>query len=374
MVLEPGADDLPLVVEVLRPDEADDAVDQEWVERPRHAVGPGLERELVDAMVGAGRQGTPLPRLEVHRLLADPGDIPASVMLAHAMMTLAEERQVDPEGRVGRLGTGDRLEQQVDRRAAVEAAELGRDVGQAAGLRGDLQRIDEAVERAEDGLGDVDRLGGRIDADHRIAAAVEQAVGGRQEDAAQVVAGVIRLDADAQDAAPAHRVAATGYYPDLARGQDQVLVAHQLGRRRYHFRSQSGLDRGQRLAGRGVVENPVAERADGQAAEGLEGVGVERFADQPANLVGVRIDQRMVDDLAERQFSQDELGRHALALAPRGDPGELVARLLLIGRGEDRAQVGEGKPLASNDGRQVHGSVPCSSAPWRQQSHIMRRS
>ena len=209
-------------------------------------------------------------------------------------------------------------------------------MGQAAGLRGDLQCLDQAVERTEDGLGDIDRLGGRIDADHRIAAAEEQAVGGRQEDAAQVVAGMIRLDADAHDAALAHRVATTGHHPDLARGQDQVLVAHQLGRRRGHLRSQPGPDRGQRLAGRRVVEDPFAELADGQTAEGLEGVAVERLADQPADLVGVGIDQRVVDDLAERQLGQDELGRHALALGPRGDPGELVARLLLIGRGEDR--------------------------------------
>ena len=85
VVLQPGADDLPLVVQVLRPDEADDAVDQERVERPGHAVGPGLERELVDALMGAGRQGTPLPRLEVHRLLAGPGDVAAPMVLEHAI-------------------------------------------------------------------------------------------------------------------------------------------------------------------------------------------------------------------------------------------------------------------------------------------------
>ncbi len=35
---------------------------------------------------------------------------------------------------------------------------------------------------------DLDRLGGRIDADHRVAAAEEQAVDGREQDAAEVVA------------------------------------------------------------------------------------------------------------------------------------------------------------------------------------------
>ena len=224
---------------------------------------------------------------------------------------------------------------------------------------GIVERLDQAVERAEDRRGDLDRLGGRVDADHRVAAAVEQAVGGREQDAAEVVAGMVRLDADAQHPALAHRVAAAGHDPDLARGQHQVLVAHQLGRRRRDLRRRCpGGPRPASLAGRGVVEDPLAELADGQAAERCEGVAVERVEDQPADLVDVGIDQRVVDDLAERQVGQDELGGDALALGPRGQPGELVARLLLVGLGEDLAQVGEVKPLASDDGRQVHGGAP----------------
>ena len=150
VVLQPGADDLPLVVQVLRPDEADHAVDQERVERPGHAVGPGLERELVDAVMRAGRKGTALPRLEVHRLVADPGHVAAAVVLEHALAPLAQERQVDAEAGVGGLGAGDRLEQQVDRRAAFEAGELRRDVRQAARLGRDRERLDQPVEGAED--------------------------------------------------------------------------------------------------------------------------------------------------------------------------------------------------------------------------------
>lgn len=62
--------------------------------------------------------------------------------------------------------------------ATVEAAELGGDVGQAAGLGRDLECVDELVECAEDRLGDIDRLCRRVDADHGVTAAVEQAVGG----------------------------------------------------------------------------------------------------------------------------------------------------------------------------------------------------
>ena len=264
MIFQPGTDDLALVEEVLRPDEADHAVDQERVERPGHAVGSGLERELVDAVVSAGREGTPLPCLEVHRLVADPGDVAVAVVLEHALLSLAQQRQVDPEARVGRLGAGDRLKQQVDRCAAFEASELGRDVRQAAGLRGDRQCFDQAVEGAEDGRGDLDRLGGRVDADHRVAAAVEQSVGRREQDAPDVVAGMVGLDANAEHPALAHRVAATGHDPHLARGQHQVFVAHQLGDRRRQLRDQARADRRQHALGRGVVEDPFAKLADRQ--------------------------------------------------------------------------------------------------------------
>ncbi len=287
------------------------------------------------------------------------------MVLDHATMSLAEQLQVDPEAGIGRLGAGHRLEQQVDRRAAVEAVELGRDMSQATRLCGELERSDEAVECAEDRLGDVDRLRGRVDADHRVAAAEEQAVGGGQQDAAQVVAGVVRLDPDAQHPALAHRVAAAGDDPHLARGQDEVLVAHQLGRRRHDLRSQARPDRGQGFARRGVVEDPIAKRAHGPAAEGPEDARIERFEDQPADLIGVGIDQRMVDDLAERQLGQHQLGGDAPAFGRRGDPGELVARLLLVGRSEDRAQVGEGKPLTSDHGGQVHGSAPSAAKDVR---------
>ena len=84
---------------------------------------------------------------------------------------------------------------------------------------------------AEDRGDDLDRFRRRVHADHGVAAAEEQAVDGRQQDAAEVVARVVRLHADAEHAALAQRVAAACHDADLARGQHQILVAHQLRRR-----------------------------------------------------------------------------------------------------------------------------------------------
>ena len=71
VVLEAGADDLLAVVEVLRPDEADDGVGQQRLERPRHAVGARLAGLLVDAVVGVGGQRAALAGLEVHDVVAE---------------------------------------------------------------------------------------------------------------------------------------------------------------------------------------------------------------------------------------------------------------------------------------------------------------
>ena len=93
MILQPGPDDLPLVEEVLRADEADDAVDQERVERAGHAVGPRLERQLIDAVMRLRRQGAALARLEVHHVVADPGHVAPAVVFQHALAALAQQRQ-----------------------------------------------------------------------------------------------------------------------------------------------------------------------------------------------------------------------------------------------------------------------------------------
>jgi len=58
--LHTGSDDLPLVRQVFRADEADDAVDQKRLEfgGPRRKAR-AFERELVDAVMSIGGEGAP---------------------------------------------------------------------------------------------------------------------------------------------------------------------------------------------------------------------------------------------------------------------------------------------------------------------------
>ncbi len=96
VVLQPGADDLLAVVEVLRADEADHGVDQKRLEAPGDAVGARLAGLLVDAVVGVGRQGAPLAGLEVHDVVADA----AALERQRRLPRLLEQRRVMPKLRL----------------------------------------------------------------------------------------------------------------------------------------------------------------------------------------------------------------------------------------------------------------------------------
>ena len=61
MVLEPRADDLLAIEQILRPDEADHRVDEQRIKSARDAVGARFQRLLVAAVVRLRRQAAALP-------------------------------------------------------------------------------------------------------------------------------------------------------------------------------------------------------------------------------------------------------------------------------------------------------------------------
>ena len=71
MVFESGAENLFAIEEILGADEADDGVNQHWVEVAGYGVGAGLEGLLVYALsigsaVGVGAEAAALAGFEVH--------------------------------------------------------------------------------------------------------------------------------------------------------------------------------------------------------------------------------------------------------------------------------------------------------------------
>jgi len=86
-----------------------------------------------------------LAGLEIHDVVASPGDIARAVMFEDALAAFFEHGEIDAEARVGGLRAGYGLKEQVDGCALFEAGELCGDVREAASLRGNGELRDEAV-------------------------------------------------------------------------------------------------------------------------------------------------------------------------------------------------------------------------------------
>src|SRR6266436_4231422 len=121
MVFEASADDLPLVVQILRPDETNDAVDEKRLEGARDSVSSRFKRQLIDSVMRLGRERAALARLEVHRVVPDPADIgiALTMMIQNLFAPLAQHTQSDSETAIGRFRARDGLEKKIDRRAAL---------------------------------------------------------------------------------------------------------------------------------------------------------------------------------------------------------------------------------------------------------------
>src|SRR5437868_772126 len=242
MVFETGANNLALVIQILWTDEANHTVHDKWLEYARHSVGSSLERELVNPVVGFGRERASLPSLKVHYIVTFPDDVSLLVVLHDLFPAFAQHSQRDTETTVGRFRSGNGLEKQVDGRTTFHRRQLRGDVRQAAGLRGSLISVHQALKPAQNSADGLDRISGGIHSDDGIAAPVKQALKSCQQYAADVIGWMIGLDADAQHSALAHGIAATSDVADLGSRENQILVAHDLGRGRGNFRDDRPLD------------------------------------------------------------------------------------------------------------------------------------
>ncbi len=241
VVFEAGADDLFAVEEVLGPDEADDGVDEQGAEGAGDGVGASLAGLLIDAVVGVGGEGAALAGLEVHAVAADG----AAMEREGGVLRFSQESEGDAEARIGLLGAGDGLEDEIDRGADGDGLEGVGDVGQDASLNGGAGAKAELVEQAEQMSGRGDAVRGGIDADDGVAGAVEDAVDDRGEDACGIVGGVIGLKADGEGAGEADGGTEGRDDAAAAGGQDEVLVAHELGDGGGHLWREAGADGGE---------------------------------------------------------------------------------------------------------------------------------
>jgi len=72
-------------------------------------------------MVRLGRKCAALPGFEVHQVFTLPWHVALAVMFENALPALSQHRKTDSKTSVRRLGSGNRLKQQIDRRAALQS-------------------------------------------------------------------------------------------------------------------------------------------------------------------------------------------------------------------------------------------------------------
>ena len=261
MILQPRADDLFAVEEVLRADEADHRIDQQRLELPGHGVRARFERLLVDAVMRVGRQAGALAGFEIHDVVAHRAT-PQDRARPHAPRGEAQGRRRSarfaasvPAMDWNTRSTGAPASRQ--RKVVVTWASTQDCVGIS------YSRMSRSTSRSRSRAGR-GAVGGGVDADDGVAAAVHEAVEDRRRDARGIVGGVVRLEAHAERAGQPEVLRKRVTTRTLAGHQDQVLIAHELADGGDHLGRESGRDGASTAARRLVAQQPFAELADGQ--------------------------------------------------------------------------------------------------------------
>jgi len=258
-------------------------------------------------------------------------------------MGFLDESEVDAEAGVGGFGAADGLEEEIEWRAVLHGLHLRGEVGEDAGLGGDLVAaadvVDEMEERGEGG----NVVGDGIDADDGVAGAKEEAVENGGGDACRIVGGVVGLEAGGEAAGKAYCGAKFCDDGDFAGYQDEVLEAHEFGDSSGHLRSEAGGEGGEAGWGGLVGEEMVAEFAYGEAGDwgegGCGGWSVAGVSDEAGDFVGFVGDHGIVEEVSEGKIGECFLRGYALLGAGGGDAGEFVAGAGGSGFGEE---IGEG--------------------------------
>ena len=159
---------------------------------------------------------------------------------------------------------------------------------------------------------------------------------------------MVRLQARAEAAGKANSGAEAGDDADLAGRGDQVLDAHELADGGSHLRREAGGESSD-AGGRGRVrEQPVAQLADGQGANGREGLGVVGVDDETGDFVAFIGHNLLGQEVRQWQVGQCELRGDALLGGLSRQSGQHIAAAQGRGLGQQVAQVPEGMARVSD--------------------------
>ena len=153
---------------------------------------------------------------KIHDVIANS----ASVKRLRGLLRFLQNAQIDAKAGVGFLGASDGLKHQIHRRASFHHLNLVGHMGENARLRGDAiarnHVVNQICERNQRG----NTVGRWIDANHCVARAIKQAVNHARCNAARIVGGVIRLQANRQAVLKADGVSKRCHHAAFTRDDD----------------------------------------------------------------------------------------------------------------------------------------------------------
>ena len=315
---------------------------------PREAVAAGLHRHLIRAEMRLGRQLRALPRLEIQHVR------PLGRALRQRQLPrLLDGGRVEAEGGVALLRACDGLENEVGGRAGLDGAHLRRHMGQHADLRGDAvaaAHLVKARQHAADALGRVAR---GVQADDGVARAEAQALEQGGENAVDVIRRVVRLQAARQRARQADGRVAVGRDRNLARGIDEIKIAHELTDGGDHLAREAARGAAEVGRRRGLAQNPLTQVRDGPVLHLRIDALVQVVLNDARDLVLLIGHGGVLAQVAQQQLRQHGLGGDALLRALGGQPGEPVAGFRLVCLGKHVLHIAEGIGLAEQQRLQL---------------------
>ena len=183
---------------------------------------------------------------------------------------------------------------------------------QHAALGRHVELEPQLLEHGEERVRPLRAVGGGIDADDGIAGAEQKAVENAGGNAGEIVGRMIGLQPHRQPAGQPDGVAEARDHRAFRRHHHEILQPADLAHRRRHLRRDPGRERGERVRGRCVRQQPVAQSADREMGDHGKRRMIVAVDDEPRHLVALVRNHLLGEEGRKRQVGERVLRRHAL--------------------------------------------------------------
>ncbi len=183
------------------------------------------------------------------------------------------------------------------------------------------------------------RVGRRVDPDHRVARTHQQPIEGGNEDALRRIGRMIRLVAGGETPWQAEGRTEARHHRPLGGDGDEILETAELRDRGHHLRRQAGRQGREHPRVRLRREQPFPKGADRQGRDWREGLAIVPPGDEIRYLILLGGDQFLFEEGLEGEVGERDLRGEPFHRPLCGDARELVARPFRRRLGEQALEI-----------------------------------